>query len=99
MRPCMDVQRVFVFFKISISRVPETRYLALYEAKKNAQIREKSFLGHFCHHFLNIKGNGKEDKVHIDLVYAKMAKTIVRHIVFNLPENSFRLDASPASIP
>ena len=67
--------------------------------QKNAQIREKSSLGHFCYNFLNIKGNGKEGKVHIDLVYAKMAKTIVRHIVFNLPENSFRLDASPASIP
>lgn len=33
------------------------------------QIREKPSLGHFCHHFLNIKGNGKEGKVHFDLVY------------------------------
>ena len=39
------------------------------------QIREKSSLGHFCHHFLNIKGNGKEGKVHFDLVYTDMAKS------------------------
>ena len=65
----------------------------------NTQIREKASLGHFCHHFLNIKGNGKEGKVHFDLVYTDMAKTTICHVVFNLPENSFRLDASPASIP
>ena len=41
----------------------------------NPQIREKSSLGHFCHHFLYIKGNGKEGKVHFDLVYTDMAKT------------------------
>ena len=63
------------------------------------QIRENTSLGHFCHHFLNIKGNGKEGKVHIDLVYTKMAKTIVRHVVFHLSENSFRFDTSPASMP
>ena len=27
--------------------------------------REKSSLGHFCHHFLYIKGNGKEGKIYI----------------------------------
>ena len=50
-------------------------------------------------HFFQIEGNGKEGKVHFDLVYTDMAKTTIRHVVFNLSENRFRLDASPASMP
>ena len=65
----------------------------------NTQIREKSSLGHFCHHFLNIKGNSKEGKVHFDLVYADIAKTTICHVVFNLSENSFWLNTSFASMP
>ena len=65
----------------------------------NPQIREKSSLGHFCHHFLYIKGNGKEGKVHFDLVYTDMAKTTICHVVFNLSENSFWLNTSFASMP
>ena len=45
--------------------------------QKNAQIREKSFLGHFCHHFLNIKGNSKEGKVHFDLVKSEVKEELV----------------------
>ena len=63
------------------------------------QIRENTSLGHFCHHFLYVEGNGKEGKVHIDLVYTGMAKTMVRHVVFHLSEYRFRLDTSPASMP
>ena len=50
-------------------------------------------------HFLQIEGNGKEGKVHIDLVFANMTEASVRHIVFHLSENSLGFYASPASMP
>ena len=72
--------------------------MALYGSNKPSNKR-KVLPWSFCHHFLNIKGNGKEGKVHFDLVYTDMAKTTIRHIVFNLSENRFWLDASPCSMP
>ena len=39
-------------------------------------------------YFLQSLGNGKEGKVHIDLVFANMTEASVRHIVFHLSENS-----------
>ena len=47
-------------------------------------------------HFLQIEGNGKEGKVHIDLVFTSMAETSVRHVVFHLSKNGFWFYASPA---
>ena len=86
----------FLFF---YKKEPYKQFIWRYMGQISPQIREKSSLGHFCHHFLYIKGNGKEGKVHFDLVYTDMAKTTIRHVVFNLSENRFRLDASPASMP
>ena len=86
----------FLFF---YKKEPYKQFIWRYMGQISPQIRENSSLGHFCHHFLYIKGNGKEGKVHFDLVYTDMAKTIVRHVVFYLPEDRFRLDASPASMP
>lgn len=78
---------------------PCKQFIWRYMVQINSQIREKSSLGHFCHHFLNIKGNSKEGKVHFDLVYADIAKTTICHVVFNLSENSFWLNTSFASMP
>ena len=58
---------------------------------------QKRSLCAFCNHFLQIKGNGKEGKVHIDPVFPEMSETAVRHIVFHLTENSLRLYASLSS--
>ena len=78
---------------------PCKQFIWRYMVQINSQIREKSSLGHFCHHFLNIKGNSKEGKVHFDLVYTDIAKTTICHVVFNLSENSFWLNTSFASMP
>ena len=86
----------FLFF---YKKEPYKQFIWRYMGQISPQIREKSSLGHFCHHFLNIKGNGKEGKVHFDLVYTDMAKTTICHIVFNLSENRFWFDASPCSMP
>ena len=57
-----------------------------------------TFFCHFCTHFFYIEGNGKEGKVHEDLILSKMAETFVVHIVFYLSEHSFRLYTSLSSV-
>ena len=52
----------------------------------------------FCTHLFYIEGNGKEGKVHEDLILSKMAETFVVHIVFHLFEHSFRFYASLSSV-
>ena len=73
--------------------------MALYGSNKPSNKRKVlpwSFLPPFS---LYHKGNGKEGKVHFDLVYTDMAKTTIRHVVFYLSENRFRLNTSFASMP
>lgn len=50
----------------------------------------------FCTHLFYIEG--KEGKVHEDLILSKMAETFVVHIVFHLFEHSFRFYASLSSV-
>ena len=57
-----------------------------------------TFFSHFCTHLFYIEGNGKEGKVHEDLVLSKMAETFVIHIVFHLSEHGFRFYASLSSV-
>ena len=57
-----------------------------------------TFFSHFCTHLFYIEGNGKEGKVHEDLVLSKMAETFVVHIVFHLSEHGFRFYASLSSV-
>ena len=57
-----------------------------------------TFFSHFCTHLLYIESNGKEGKVHEDLVLSKMSETFVVHIVFNLSEHGFRFYASLPSV-
>ena len=57
-----------------------------------------TFFSHFCTHLLYIESNGKEGKVHEDLVLPNMSETFVVHIVFNLSEHGFRFYASLSSV-
>ena len=57
-----------------------------------------TFFSHFCTHLFYIEGNGKEGKVHEDLILSKMAETFVVHIVFHLFKHSFRFYASLSSV-
>ena len=57
-----------------------------------------TFFSHFCTHLFYIEGNGKEGKVHEDLILSKMAETFVIHIVFHLSEHGFRFYASLSSV-
>lgn len=52
----------------------------------------------FSTHFLYIKSNGKEGKVHCDLVFSKMPEPFVSHVVFDLSKDGFRLYASLPSM-
>ena len=51
-----------------------------------------------AYHLFYIEGNGKEGKVHEDLILSKMAETFVVHIVFHLSEHNFRFYASLSSV-
>ena len=57
-----------------------------------------TFFSHFCTHLFYIEGNGKESKVHEDLILTKMAETFVVHIVFHLFEHGFRLYTALSSV-
>ena len=61
--------------------------------KQFSQPANTSFF-HLGTHLFYIEGNGKEGKVHEDLVHPKMAETFVVHIVFHLSEHSFRFYTS-----
>ena len=50
-----------------------------------------TFFSHFCTYLFYIEGNGKEGKVHEDLILSKMAETFVIHIVFHLSEHGLSL--------
>ena len=57
--------------------------------------------GLFCYlraHFLDVEGNGKEGKVHCDLVFAEVTEAAVCHVELHLSEDGFRLDASSPSV-
>ena len=57
-----------------------------------------TFFCQFCTHLFYIEGNGKESKVHEDLVLSKMSETFVVHIVFHLFEHGFRLYTALSSV-
>ena len=44
----------------------------------------------FSGHFLDIKGNGEESKVHGDLVLAEVSEAFVVHVVLYLSEDRLR---------
>ena len=50
--------------------------------------------GYLCAHFLDVEGNGKEGKVHRDLVFAEVAEAAVCHIELHLSKDGFGLYAS-----
>ena len=61
---------------------------------------KKSFIRHqyFSTHFPYVKGNSKEGKVHIALIFSKMPKPLVGFIIFCLSKNSFRFYAPSSSM-
>ena len=55
-------------------------------------------LFHLSAHFLQIEGNGKEGKVHIDLVFSKMSEAFVMVVSLDLSEDRLRLNAPPSPV-
>ena len=47
-----------------------------------------TFFSHFCTYLFYIEGNGKEGKIHEDLVLSKMAETFVIHMFFICPNTA-----------
>ena len=72
---------------------PTSEYGGCKLIKQFSQPGNTSFF-HLGTHLFYIEGNGKEGKVHEDLVHPKMAETFVVHIVFHLSEHSFRFYTS-----
>lgn len=72
---------------------PTSEYGGGKPIKQFSQPANTSFF-HLGTHLFYIEGNGKEGKVHEDLVHPKMAETLVVHIVFHLSEHSFRFYTS-----
>ena len=61
-------------------------------ARKRAKNKRFAPFWHFCSHFLEIEGHGEEGKIHGDLVFAKMAESLVLHVVLYLPEYRLRFN-------
>ena len=49
-------------------------------------------------HFLQIEGNGKEGKVHFDLVFSKMSESFVAVVSLHLPKDRLWFDAPTTSM-
>ena len=99
----VDYKNRFIFLSCDIL---DTSLICLFPTSKNSSCKLikqfhqpiHTFFYHFCTHFLYIEGNGKEGKVHEDLVLSKMAETFVVHIVFYLSEHYFRFYTSLSSV-
>ena len=87
-----DILRISLIYVFATSKYSYCKLIK----QSNQSIH--TFFSHFCTHLLYIEGNGKEGKVHEDLILSKMAETFVVHIVFHLFEHSFRFYASLSSV-
>ena len=86
------------FLKISLINVfPASKSSNCKLIKQSNQTIHTSF-SHYYTHLLYIEGNGKEGKVHEDLILSKMSEAFVIHIVFNLSEHGFRFYVSLSSV-
>ena len=99
----VDYKNRLIFLSCDILRISSIYVFAASKYSYCKLIKQSSqpihtFFSHFCTHLFYIEGNGKEGKVHEDLVLSKMAETFVIHIVFHLSEHGFRFYASLSSV-
>ena len=85
-----DILRISLIYVFATSKYSYCKLIK----QSNQSIH--TFFSHFCTHLFYIEG--KEGKVHEDLILSKMAETFVVHIVFHLSEHSFRFYASLSSV-
>ena len=85
-----DILRISLIYVFATSKYSYCKLIK----QSNQSIH--TFFSHFCTHLFYIEG--KEGKVHEDLILSKMAETFVVHIVFHLFEHSFRFYASLSSV-
>ena len=99
----VDYKNRLIFLSCDILRIssiyvfPASKYSYCKLIKQSNQSIH-TFFSHFCTYLFYIEGNGKEGKVHEDLILSKMAETFVIHIVFHLSEHGFRFYASLSSV-
>ena len=99
----VDYKNRLIFLSCDILRIssiyvfPASKYSYCKLIKQSSQPIH-TFFSHFCTYLFYIEGNGKEGKIHEDLVLSKMAETFVIHIVFHLSEHGFRFYASLSSV-
>ena len=99
----VDYKNRLIFLSCDILRISSIYVFAASKYSYCKLIKQSSqpihtFFSHFCTYLFYIEGNGKEGKVHEDLVLSKMAETFVIHIVFHLSEHGFRFYASLSSV-
>ena len=87
-----DILRISLIYVFATSKYSYCKLIK----QSNQSIH--TFFSHFCTHLFYIEGNGKEGKVHEDLILSKMAETFVVHIVFHLFEHGFRLYTALSSV-
>ena len=85
-----DILRISLIYVFATSKYSYCKLIK----QSNQSIH--TFFSHFCTHLFYIEG--KEGKVHEDLILSKMAETFVVHMVFHLFEPSFRFYASLSSV-
>ena len=85
-----DILRISLIYVFATSKYSYCKLIK----QSNQSIH--TFFSHFCTHLFYIEG--KEGKVHEDLILSKMAETFVVHIVFHLFEHIFRFYASLSSV-
>ena len=91
--------KFFIYFCYMVPHCLKIAIQTLYETENMANTGPLYRLFQLSTHFLQIEGNGKEGKVHFDLVFSKMSESFVSVVGFHLTENSLGLYTSSSSVP
>ena len=99
----VDYKNRLIFLSCDILRISSIYVFAASKYSYCKLIKQSNqsihtFFSHFCTYLFYIEGNGKEGKVHENLILSKMTETLVVHIVFYLSEHYFRFYTSLSSV-
>ena len=90
--------KFFIYFCYMVPHCLKIAIQTLYETENMANTGPLYRLFQLSTHFLQIEGNGKEGKVHFDLVFSKMSESFVAVVSLHLPKDRLWFDAPTTSM-
>ena len=90
--------KFFIYFCYMVPHWLKIAIQTLHETENMANTGSLYRLFQLSTHFLQIEGNGKEGKVHFDLVFSKMSESFVAVVSLHLPKDGLWFDAPTTSM-